>query len=83
MSMFLFHFRNTISVMREFAKRLKELRTERKLSIAELSSVTGVNVASICRWENNQNDAKGDQLILLAKFFNVTVGQLLGTEELR
>jgi len=67
--------------MRKFAERLKELRQERELSIALLAKELKLGVASICRWENNQSDAKGDQLIAIAKFFEVTVGQLLGVEE--
>ena len=66
--------------MRKIAERLKELRTEKELSILALSKETGISDSSISRWENNQSDIKGDQLIVLAKFFNVTAGQLLGTE---
>ena len=55
--------------MKIFGDRLKELRTEKGLSIFTLSKQVGIGVASICRWENNQSDVKGEQLVILANFF--------------
>ncbi|MCI8412469.1 MAG: helix-turn-helix transcriptional regulator [Clostridia bacterium] len=66
--------------MRKFAERLKNLRMEKQLSIAALSQHVGLSVGSISRWETGQCDIKGDQLILLAKFFDVSVDYLLGLE---
>ncbi len=66
--------------MRKFAERLKELRIEKNLTVLALSKKIGVSDATICRWENNQNDIKGDQLIIVAMFFNVTTDYLLGIE---
>ncbi|MCL2847018.1 MAG: helix-turn-helix domain-containing protein [Firmicutes bacterium] len=66
--------------MRDFAIRLKGLRKKHSLTILELSARTGLNTASLSRWENGVYDIKGDQLIVLAEFFGVTVGYLLGTE---
>ena len=67
--------------MKVFAERLKDLRTEKGLSIKALSEVTQIGVASICRWENGKADVKGSQLVVLAKFFDVTVDYLLGLED--
>lgn len=67
--------------MRKFAERLKELRSEKSLSIQALSKATDIGVASICRWENGQADIKIDQLITLARFFDVTADYLLGLED--
>lgn len=67
--------------MRKFAERLKELRAEKKLSTFALSKQVQIGVASISRWENNQSDIKGDQLITLAKFFEVTSDYLLGLSD--
>lgn len=66
--------------MRKFAERLKELRSEKNLSIQALSKATDIGVSSICRWENGQADIKSDQLITLARFFDVTADYLLGLE---
>ena len=66
--------------MRKFSERLKELRTEKGLSDAALGRQIQVSDATISRWENGQSDIKSDQLILLAKFFNVTTDYRLGLE---
>lgn len=67
--------------MKIFGERLKELRTEKGLSILDLSKQIKISNATICRWENNTNDIKGEQLIVLAKFFNVSTDYLLGLED--
>ena len=67
--------------MENFKERLKELRTERGLSIAMLAKQVDIGVASICRWENGQADIKSQQLVVLAKFFGVSVDYLLGLED--
>lgn len=67
--------------MKIFAERLKELRTEKGLSIQALSKEVKIGVASICRWENCQADVKGAQLVILAKYFDVTTDYLLGLED--
>ena len=66
--------------MEIFAERLKELRTEKGLSIQQLSQEVKIGVASICRWENCQADVKGSQLVTLAKYFDVTIDYLMGLE---
>ena len=66
--------------MKIFAERLKELRQEKGLSIQSLAKATKIGSSSLCRWENCQADIKGSQLIVLAKFFNVTTDYLLGLE---
>ena len=67
--------------MEKFAQRLKELRIDKGLSIQALSNEVKIGVASICRWENQQADVKGTQLVALAKFFDVTIDYLMGLED--
>ncbi len=67
--------------MRRFAERLKDLRTDRKLSMKALSVKTGLSTTAICQWENNTTDISSDNLIILAKFFGVTTDYLLGLED--
>ena len=59
--------------MEKFAERLKELRIEKGLSIQALAKEVNIGSSSICRWENCQADVKGSQLIILAKYFNVSI----------
>lgn len=67
--------------MKIFGERLKDLRLEKSLTIQALSKQTRIGVASICRWENNQADVKGEQLVVLARFFKVSSDYLLGLED--
>jgi len=67
--------------MRKFAERFKELRLEKNLSMKELSNKIKISDATISRWENGINDIKGDQLIIVAKFFGVSADYLIGLED--
>ena len=68
-------------IMEKFAERLKELRIEKGLSIQALAKEVNIGSSSICRWENCQADVKGSQLIILAKYFNVSIDYLMGFED--
>ncbi len=65
----------------KFKQRLKELRTEKELSILELGKLIDVSDATICRWENGVHDIKGYELIKLAKVLEVSTDYLLGLED--
>ncbi len=67
--------------MQRFNEKLRELRLEKGLSILSLGKEIGVSDATICRWENGQNDIKGKDLVKLALFFDVTTDFLLGLED--
>jgi len=68
-------------IMRIIAERLKEMRTEQGLTILSLSKKVGISVGSISYWENGKSDIKSDQIIVLAKFFDVSADYLLGLEK--
>lgn len=67
--------------MNKFAERLKGLRQEKGLSIQGLAKDVEIGSSSLCRWENGQADVKGSQLIILAKYFDVTIDYLMGLED--
>ena len=67
--------------MREFSKRLKELRAEKGLSLKEVEKLTGISDTSISRWEMGKSEPGCEQLIILAKFFHISVDYLLGLVE--
>ncbi len=67
--------------MREFPKRIKELREEVGLSINKLSKKIGIPFTTLLRLEKGETDIKGDQLIILSKYFKVTTDYLLGLED--
>lgn len=66
--------------MKIFAERLKELRQEKGLSIKALAKEVNIGDSSLCRWENCQSDVKGCHLVILAKYFGVTIDYLMGLE---
>ena len=67
--------------MSTFHKRLKTLREDRGLSIRELGEELNIDKSSLHRWETGRVMAKGDVLLILADFFEVSVDYLLGAEE--
>lgn len=67
--------------MNIFAERLKELRTERGLSQAQLAKETGISCTALCYWETEQRIPNALAIITLAKFFNVSTDYLLGVTD--
>ena len=66
--------------MEKFSERLKELRQERGLSIQGLAKEVQISSSALCRGENCQADIRGSQLVILAKYFGVTIDYLMGLE---
>jgi len=67
--------------MIKISERLKELRLEKKLTQLQLAKETGLSQNGIANWENQKRLPNINAVIVLANFFGVTVGQLLGTED--
>lgn len=63
--------------------RLKELRQEKGLSQQALGKKIGVSYRTIQNWENGVNSIKQDKAQILADYFGVSVGYLLGYSEYR
>lgn len=63
-----------------FGKVLKELRIERKISQRKLGEDLGVVNQTISFWESGSREPDFDTLIKIAKYFNVSIGFLLGEE---
>lgn len=66
--------------MEIFAERLKELRTEKRLSLEKLGNIVGVSDTAIMKWEQNKSEPTAVNIKALATFFNVTSDYLLGLE---
>ena len=58
--------------------RLKVLRKERGDTQSTIASLLGVNVKTVSRWEKGENEIKLAQANMLADYFGVSVGYLLG-----
>ena len=62
----------------KFKENLKELRLERNLGQVQLAKELGVSKGIISLWENGLREPNMHCLILLAKFFNITIDELIG-----
>ncbi len=63
-----------------FKERLKELRLENNLTQQQLAEKTNITQPAIAKWENGQRTPTMECLIILAKFFCVTIDYLVGLE---
>ena len=64
--------------MRKFNKIFKELVDQSGLSNVKIAKELGVSHSTINRWKNGQSDILSDDLIKVAKFFDVPTDYLLG-----
>lgn len=66
----------------KFAIRLKEIREEKGLTQQGLANQIGCTQACISKWESAEREPSLDDVIAVAKFFNVTTDYLLGMTDL-
>lgn len=64
--------------MSKFSQRLRELRTDKQLSMKQLASAIGATDAAVSNWENDINEPKLSYIIKLCEFFDVSADYLLG-----
>lgn len=63
----------------QVANRLIELRKRKGLSQEELADVLGVSRQAVSKWERTEASPDTDNLIALAKFYNISLDELLDT----
>lgn len=61
-----------------FKDNLKELRTERGIGQVELAKAINVSKGIISLWENGLREPNMSSLIALARFFDVSIDELVG-----
>lgn len=61
-----------------FAKRLKELRTERRLSQTDLATILNISNRTISMYETGNSEPSADILAKLSIYFGVTTDYLIG-----
>lgn len=64
-----------------FYKKLKELRSKKDISQAELARSLGMSQQAIAKWETEKATPDPEMLIKIADFFGVTTDYLLGRDE--
>lgn len=62
-----------------FENRLKQLRSEKKITQANLAKELGLTQQAIGKWETGRSSPDPDTLLKLANYFGVTVDYLLGS----
>lgn len=65
----------------DIANRLYELRKRYNYSQEELADKIGVSRQAVSKWERAEASPDTDNLILLAKLYNVSLDELLSTSE--
>ena len=65
----------------EFNEKLQELRKQKELTQEELAKKLYVSRAAVSKWESGRGYPNIESLKAIAKFFSVTVDELLSTDE--
>lgn len=63
-----------------FSNNLRGLRKEKGLSQVSLAEICKVSLKTISHWETGYSEPSIEQIIFIAKFFNVTTDDLLGMQ---
>jgi len=66
-----------------FASRLKELRFEADLSLAQLSLILKMTPSALGNYENDRRQPSFDTLIKVSDYFNVSTDYLLGRSDFK
>jgi len=64
--------------MAKFTDRLKEMRTQKKLTQQDLANIVGVNRVTYTNWENGKREPELDKVVELATALNSSLDYLLG-----
>ena len=65
----------------DIANRLYEMRKKNNLSQEELAEKIGVSRQAVSKWERAEASPDTDNLILLSKIYNISMDELLSTNE--
>ena len=65
----------------EIANRLVKLRKEKGFSQEQLPEELGISRQAVSKWERAESSPDTDNLICLAKLYNVSLDELLNTED--
>ena len=64
----------------EFNEKLQKLRTNENLTQEELTEKLYVSRAAISKWESGRGYPSIDSLKAIAKYFHITIDELIGSE---
>lgn len=66
----------------EFNEKLQELRKQKGLTQEELADILFVSRTAVSKWESGRGYPNIDSLKVIAKFFGITIDELLSGDEL-
>lgn len=69
-------------MLKIFGTRLKELRTERRLTQAQISAELGIHSVTYLHYEKNQREPSLELLVAIAKYYDVSTDYLLGLSDI-
>lgn len=69
--------------MKKFAKRLKELRSEKKQTQADMAERLGIKVRAYQYYESGEHYPEVPNLLKMADYFGVSTDYLLGRSDRR
>lgn len=67
--------------MKIFGDRLKELRTNKGLTQADLAKATGYTQSMIAKWENAVHEPIASVVVTMADYFGICTDYLLGRKD--
>jgi len=67
--------------MEIFKKRIKELRSERNLTLREIGEALGIDHTTYSSYETGKAHPKLELFVKIAEFFDVTPNYLLGVDD--
>ena len=67
--------------METFGNRLRELRNEKGIGQIGLAKELGVGKSIISAWELGKSEPTLSKLVVISKYFKVTIDYLAGLEE--
>lgn len=58
--------------------RMKQIRLEKRYKLKDIAEVAGVSVQAVHQWESGETQTPVDKLVKVARFYGVTVDELIG-----
>lgn len=70
-----------IEINASFGQRLRELMKENGINQIELAGAIGYSQRSVSKWINFQSEPTATAIVRCARYFDVSCGYILGTED--
>jgi len=65
----------------KICERVKEIRTDNKLTATEMADILKIDRANYSKYESGKLEFNNQMLLIIAKHFNVSMDYLFGLED--